>query len=314
MTTVSIFGAGQLGTAVARILNDRGRYAVRGPFGIRDRASALEGGADLVLIATTTRLQHVIDDVRAAISHGSNVLLSAEEAANPWLVDSDLAGAVHQEAISAGVTVVGAGLNPGLIFDAMVLTVLGAVSDDIDITVRRTVDISGFGPAVLDRIGVGTTPEEFERGVAAGDILGHAGFPQSMSIVGAATGRDFSVIRTELRPVVTDRVIDLLDGRKVEAGQAAGVDQTYRCLEEGHVWYTAQFVGHVAPAVAGLHLCDVITLHQDDHVIHEVRVTPSFDSQVGSQHVLANSVGRVIAAPAGWLTVASLPPAAHSSR
>ncbi len=311
LASVSVYGAGQLGHGVAQILGDRGGHSVRGPFGRSERATALTGGADLVLIATTTRLRDVIDDVRLAVSSGSNVLVSAEESANPWLVNEELADTVHGEALMAGVTVVGAGLNPELIFDALVLTILGAAPDDVDITVRRTVDISGFGPTVLGRIGVGISPEEFARAVAAGDILGHAGFPQSMSVVGRAIGRAMSAIDASLLPVVTDQAIALSDGRTIDAGLTAGVDQTYRAVEQGHTWYTAKFVGHVAPASAGLHLADAITLHRGDEIVQEVRATPCFPSQAGSQHVLANSVDRAIAAPPGWLTVADLPPAAR---
>ncbi len=309
MASVSIYGAGQLGHGIAQILNERGSHAVRGPMGRDQRAMALTSGVDLVIIATTTRLRDVVDDVRVAIASGSNVLVSAEESANPWLVNAELADAVHGEAVSAGVTVVGAGLNPGLIFDALVLTILGTAPDDADITVRRTVDISGFGTTVLNRIGVGISPEEFATGVAAGDILGHAGFPQSMSVVGRAIGRTVSEIHPSLHPIVTDREVTLPDGRTVPAGCSAGVDQTYRAMENGHAWYTAQFIGHVAPTSIGLKLADVITLHRGDDVVQEIRATPCFPSQSGSQHVLANSVDRVIAAPPGWLTVADLPPA-----
>jgi 4-hydroxy-tetrahydrodipicolinate reductase len=309
VANVSIYGAGQLGQGVARILVRRDGNSVRGPFGRDQRTPALTSGADLVLIATTTRLRDVIDDVRLAVASGSNVLVSAEESANPWLVNESLADTVHDEALAAGVTVVGAGLNPGLIFDALVLTILGAAPDNVDITVQRTVDISGFGPTVLGRIGVGISPEGFARGVATGDILGHAGFPQSMSVVGRAIGRSASTIDATLRPMVADHSITLTDGRTIDAGLTAGVDQTYRAIDQGHTWFTAQFIGHVAPERAGLHLSDVITVHCGGEIVQEVRATPCFPSQSGSQHVLANSVDRVIAARPGWLTVADLPPA-----
>jgi 4-hydroxy-tetrahydrodipicolinate reductase len=314
VATVSVYGAGQLGRGVAEILVARGTHTVRGPFGRDERAAALTDGADLVLIATTTRLRDVVDDVRLAVAGGSNVLVSAEESAHPWSVDAEVAEQVHREAVAAGVTVVGAGLNPGLVFDALVLTVLGAAPDDVDITVRRTVDISGFGPTVLARIGVGVRPQEFARAVAAGEILGHAGFPQSMAVVARATGRSVPSIEADLRPLVTERAIGLPDGRAVAAGLTAGVEQTYRAVERGHTWYAATFVGHVAPGSVGLELADVITLHRGDEVVQEVRATPCFPSQSGSQHVLASSVDRVVAAAPGWLTVADLPPASAQGR
>jgi hypothetical protein len=40
-----------------------------------------------------------------------------------------------------------------------------------------------------------------------------------------------------------------------------------------------------------------------------MEIAGGLPSQAGSAAVLANSVTRVAAAPAGWLTVAALPPA-----
>ena len=54
MSSVSIFGRGQLGTSVAVLLGDNPRYQVTGPFGRDQRVLALQSGVDLVIIATTT--------------------------------------------------------------------------------------------------------------------------------------------------------------------------------------------------------------------------------------------------------------------
>ena len=314
MARVSIFGSGQLGTGIASILRGRGEHVVDGPFGRADRERALGSGADVVVIATTTRLVDVVDDIRAAVVGGSNVLVSAEECANPYLVDPGIASDVHDAAVRAGVTVLGAGLNPGLVFDALVLTILGAAPDDVDVRVERTVDISGFGTSVLRRIGVGLTPHEFSDGVATGTVLGHAGFPQSISIVGRARGIPVPAIEPHLAGVVTPTSLTLPDGREVAAGLTAGVDQSYRATLDGRIWYEARFRGHVAPGLVGWTLADVITISRDGEVLQEVSARPCFPAQSGSQHVLANSIDRVVAARPGWLSVADLPPAAWSGR
>lgn len=306
---VSIYGAGQLGHGVAGILRGRGRHEVLGPFDRLSRATALSPGADVVLIATTTRMHDVLDDIASAVSSGSNVLVSAEECANPWLVDPSAADRLNDLAIRAGVSILGAGLNPGLVFDSLVLTLLGACPDAVDLTVTRTVDLSGFGATVHGRLGIGYSGADFARGTASGAILGHAGFPQSMSIVGRALGRPLGKIQPRIDPIFTSEEIVLSDGRIIEAGRTAGVEQRYEAVLDGHAWYVANFVGHVAPTQAGLVLSDVITLRLGDQTIQEFRSTPCFPAQTGSQHVLANSVDRILDAPAGWLTVADLPPA-----
>lgn len=119
MSSVAIYGDGQLGNSVAGLLRRRGGYEVRGPFGRDEVDAALDGGADVVVIATTTLLRDVAADIRRAVEHGSNVLVSAEEAANPFLADATIAADLHECAMDRGVSIAGAGVNPGLIFDGL---------------------------------------------------------------------------------------------------------------------------------------------------------------------------------------------------
>jgi hypothetical protein len=190
-----------------------------------------------------------------------------------------------------------------------VLTLLGAAPDDVIIDVRRVVDISGFSPTIQRRLGIGYTPRQFDERVGEGEILGHAGFPQSISVVGRATGRPTFQIQPEMSPILTEEPITLGNGTTIPAGHSAGVDQTYRAVHQGKCWYTARFLGHVALQSVGLVPQDTITLLRGEEVYQEVKITPAFQPQIGSRHMLANSIDRVQAAPPGWLTVADLPPA-----
>lgn len=311
MSSVAIFGAGQLGTNVADILREHGRHEVLGPFGRDARNTALDGGATIVIIATTSRFHDVAPDIMRAIDAGSNVLVSAEECANPWLVDPVLADEIDQRARKRAVTVVGAGLNPGLIFDALVITLLGAIPRGCSIEVSRIVNIGKFGPAVLARLGVGVGESDFRRGVEDGSILGHAGFPQSMSIVARGLGIVIDNITEQIDPIMTSDAITLASGETIVAGQSVGVRQTYKAFVGNEVWFTAVFDGHVQPSLLGWNPSDTIVLRRDGTVERTVVIEPGLPSQSGSQSMIANSVDRVIEATPGWLTVADLPPAAH---
>lgn len=309
VTRISIYGAGQLGTAVAGILSDNPRYSVAGPFGRADRELALMSGADAVIIATTTRLSDVAPDIEVAVASGSNVLVSAEEAAYPWVVDAALANRLDELARGQSVTIAGTGVNPGLLFDSLVLTLLGAAPRDCTIHVRRVVDISGFGATVLRRIGVGSLPHEFESAVVGGRILGHAGFPQSMAIVAAALGLEIDAINKSLGAVYTDSDIDLQGRFTVRAGESAGVDQTYTAIVSGRPWFICHFFGHVALDRVGREPTDDIDLTHKRRPYQSLKLRPGVNAQSGSQNMTANSVDRVIAARSGWVTLAELAPA-----
>ncbi|MEY2798958.1 MAG: hypothetical protein RIS22_1224, partial [Actinomycetota bacterium] len=154
MATVAIYGAGQLGSTVAEILKDVPQHKVIGVFGRSERSNALTSGADVVIIATTTKFKDVAADIQLAVESGSHVLVSSEECAYPWAVDRALADSLDALAKSKRVSIAGTGVNPGLIFDSLVLTLLGAAPRGCTVAVRRTVNISGFGATVLRRLGM----------------------------------------------------------------------------------------------------------------------------------------------------------------
>ena len=317
MATVSIYGAGQLGSAVAAGLRERGSHSVAGPFARKDRALALNSGADVVLIATTTLFKDVADYIRDAVNAGSNVLVSAEECAYPWAVDKELADELDHLAKKNGVSIAGAGLNPGLIFDALVATLLGPTpsgfnsdgSSKTTVVVRRTVNIAGFGAPVLRRIGVGVTEEEFKQKVTRGEILGHAGFPQSMSVVADALGIEIQRIDKELLPVIAQESIDLPDRFIIEPGQSAGVNQTYTAIAKGKPWFTSHFFGHVDLNGIGRVAQDEIEISIDQKVHQTISLNPGIGAQIGSQNMVINSIERIIEAEPGWVTVTEMAPA-----
>ena len=309
MVTVAIYGRGQLGRGVAELLQTQQSLRVLGPYSRADRETVLTLGAEVVIIATTTRFRDVAADVEAALLAGSNVLVSAEECAYPFAVDADLANKLHALAVERGVTVVGCGVNPGLIFDALVLTLLGTAPRDCTIAVHRTVNIGNFGSTVLRRIGIGVTREAFESAVSQETILGHAGFPQSMWVVASAVDLDIDRITKELNPVISDVEIDLPGRFVIKPGESAGVEQIYTAIVDGQCWFTARFSGHVRPDTIGWDLSDDIGLYREGKLYEQVLIRPCIGSQTGSQNMVANSIDRILRAPPGWLTVADLIPA-----
>ena len=303
---VAIYGAGQLGSNVARILAQRPDMVVEGPGGREARQAVLASGADVVVIATTSFLRDVAPDIRLAVESGSNVIVSAEEAAYPWATDRELADELDALARRHEVTVLGGGLNPGFAFDALVLAAVGPAERVSAIRVERVVDLSGFGETVLRRIGVGFDEAAFAAGTAAGSITGHIGFPQSMRVVAGALGLTIERIDRTISPIFGEREHR---ARHVTVPErcSAGFEQRYTAIVDGVPWFEAFFIGHVEPVAIGKPPRDEIWI-EGEPPLHYL-VSPGFNAQSGSSGLIANSVRRVAAAAPGWLTVADLPSA-----
>lgn len=305
---VAFYGAGQVSTNTAEILRRRAGIEVLGPYGRDRRDDALRSGADVVVIATTSFLADIADDVRDAVEAGSNVITTAEEAAYPWANDAAIAVRLDALARSRSVTVLGAGLNPGFAFDALVVTACGVVPEVASLLVERVVDLSGFGATVLNRIGVGHSADSFEEGRRSGRVTGHVGFPQSMRVVAGRLGVRIERIDRELEPIFAERRL-VASSLTVEPGQTAGFRQRYIASADGARWFEALFTGHVSPGEIGLESRDSITIRGPYGDVN-LAVTPGMNPQSGSSSIVANSIRRLVAAPPGWTTVADLPPAA----
>jgi hypothetical protein len=304
---VSIYGAGGVGRAVAAILARRRGYDVLGPFSRAEREVALRSGADVVLVATTSFLGEIAEDLREAVEAGSNVITTAEEAAFPWHFDEQLASELDALARARKVTILGAGLNPGFVFDALVLTASGVVATVDAIRVERVVDLSGFSTAILRRLGIGFGPADFAAGVAAGTITGHIGFPQSMRIVARALRLELERVERHIEAIEAEAE-HRLAGFIVRPGESAGFRQRYVGVVGGRPWFEALFLGHVDPEGAGLQTRDEISITGDGPPLR-LAVEPGINPQAGAPSVIANSLERLVAAEPGWRTVADLPPA-----
>src|SRR4029078_12749156 len=79
---------------LTRIGQDLGEVARVQHLGVEisgDRAAVLRTPADIAVIATTSFLRDLADDIRAAVQAGLNVICTGEELAFPWAVDAALA-------------------------------------------------------------------------------------------------------------------------------------------------------------------------------------------------------------------------------
>jgi 2,4-diaminopentanoate dehydrogenase len=304
---VSIYGAGQAGSAVGNLLRRRPGFSVRGPFRRDQRSRALSSGADAVVIATTSFISEVSADIRTAVEAGSNVITTAEEAAYPWHYGETVATELDALAREKHVTILGAGFNPGFAFDALTLTASGVVPSVTSLRVERVVDLSGFSHTILRRLGIGYSSSDFEAGAASGSITGHIGFAQSMRIVARRMGLNIEKIEGSVQAILAEVAYETRAIR-VETGQSAGFRQRYVATVKGISWFEADFLGHISPADAGFPTKDEILISSDSGDVH-LAIRPGINPQVGSSSLIANSIRRLVAAPAGWLTVADLPPA-----
>jgi 4-hydroxy-tetrahydrodipicolinate reductase len=285
---------------------DVGELAGGDPIGVpvSSLSTALSAPADALLIATTSFLRDVEADIRAGIEAGLNVVCTAEEMASPWDMDAALAESLDEAARRAGVTVIGAGANPGYIYEVVGLALTGAVWRADRISVRRVVDLSGFSAGVQRRLGIGFDPVTFAEKVRTHQVFGHIGFPHTIRTFARRLGVAVERIDETVEPILADHPITST-AVPVATGESAGMQQRTIGVVDGRPWFTAEFIGHVELAAAGMEPQDSYEIDGLPNV--RAAVSPGFNPQWTTAGALANILPLVVDARPGLISVTDLP-------
>ncbi len=162
--------------------------------------AALATPADVVLHATGSFLPDVMPQLLACIGAGKNVVSTCEELAYPWVRHPALAAELDREARKAGVAVLGTGINPGFLLDALVLAVSGACLNVRSVRGERIVDVSKRRVQLQRKVGVGLSAAEFRERLATGRF-GHVGLKESAWLLAAGLGWELESLEETLEPV-----------------------------------------------------------------------------------------------------------------
>lgn len=287
------------GSTVGDLLGRRCDVPVTG-----DAAAVLAREPEVVCICTRSNLDEVSDQVEAAVRAGANVLCTAETLAYPWASDPDWAERFEDMAVEHDVSILGTGINPGFMLDALIVA-WSSVCLRIDrIEAQRINDLSPFGPTVMQSQGVGTTVEEFERGVAEGTIVGHIGFPESIGLIADAIGWEIDEVVETREPIITN-VPRETPHVKVEPGDVCGCRHIGRGYSNGELKIELVHPQQIHPHLEGVETGDYITIIGDPEI--HMANTPEIPGGIGTYASTGNYIPLIVDAPAGILTVTDLP-------
>ena len=214
---------GAVDAAPALIGEDAGEIAgLARPLGVAvsgDWASV--PAADVAVVCTTSRLADLRPVVATAFERGLDVVSTCEPLAGPSADDPD-AAALDVLARRWHHRLLGVGVNPGFVMDALPLLLTAGQTRIDAVRVRRVVDAATRRPQLAAKVGAGLTPAEFAVGVRRGD-LGHVGLPASARLIAGGLGWDIDELRETIRPVMGPD------------GLCAGARQRLRATERGQV-------------------------------------------------------------------------------
>ena len=216
---VAIWGFGAMGSGMAKMINSKSGFDLVGVCDTNDkfvRKSIFEllGSnnpydhdvvvesdivkmmkdkyPEIVLLATDSFTKGAFPKIKLLLEHGANVISTAEEMAYPKANEPKLAKTIDELAKRAGKTVLGTGVNPGMMMDLLAIVMSGVMTEVDGIQISRVNSLSPFGPTVMEEQGVGLSLEEYHNKESKGDISGHVGFRESAMMIAEALGLELA--------------------------------------------------------------------------------------------------------------------------
>ncbi len=262
------------------------------------------GAADVVLLATDSFTGKAFDKMKFILEQKINCVTTAEEMAYPQAQEPELAKQLDEIAKANGVSVLGTGINPGLIMDYLVLVLSGACEEVDHITAKRINSLSPFGPAVMEEQGVGFTVDKFNDLNDKGELAGHVGFEESIQMMADAIGWKLDGVRTSKEAIVSS-VYRKAPYAEVQAGDVAGVNMLGFGTVDGEDKIEMVHPQQVEPQLEGVDTGDYIILKGEPNI--SMAITPEVPGGIGTIAMIVNSIPNIINATPGLKTMIDLP-------
>lgn len=254
--------------------------------------------ADAVIHTTSSYFDLFKHQIVEILKAGLDIVSTAEELAFPWLAHPEEAAEVDEVAKRVGKTVLGTGVNPGFIMDALPLA-LTAICQRVDrVEVTRLINASTRRGPFQAKIGSGLTVEEFEARMAAGR-MGHVGLPESVGMVFHTLGRELAGYDSFVEPVVAQQLVTTAHF-EVQPGQVIGLKQVARGYTTETEFMTLTFVAALDAGEDG----DTIKISGKPDLEVKLKGT---NGDLATVAIAVNAVRRVADAAPGLVTMRDLP-------
>jgi hypothetical protein len=253
---------------------------------------------DLVIHTTSSYFDLFKDQIVEILEAGLDVVSTAEELSFPWLAHPEQAAEIDAVAKRVGKTVLGTGVNPGFIMDALPLSLM-AICQRVDrVEVTRIINASTRRGPFQAKIGAGMTVDAFNAKMAEGR-MGHVGLPESVGMVFDTLGRKLARYESSVEPVVADQPVKT-EHFDVQAGQVRGLKQVARGYTEEEEFMTLTFVAALEAGEDG----DTVRIVGKPDLEVQLKGT---NGDIATVAIAVNAVRRVLDAAPGLVTMRDLP-------
>jgi hypothetical protein len=318
--SVMFYGLGPIGAAVARQVASRKGFKIAGGIDIdpakvgRDlgtvigldrklRVTVTDDAAgelkrkkpDVVVLCTNSALKQIVPQIETILKARVPIVSTTEELSYPVGKNRALAKKIDALAKKAKVAVLGTGVNPGFVMDALPIALTGVCERVDNVRIDRIQDARVRRLPFQQKIGSGLTTEQFRKKVADGSVR-HVGLTESVTMIADAFGWKLDKVTDEIAPKMAEQTVE---------SEFLAVDPGYVCgiVQDGVGWKNGKpiITLHMEAYLGAPESYDSIVIDGVPRL--EQKISGGVHGDIATASITVNSIPKVIAAQPGLRTM-----------
>jgi hypothetical protein len=250
---------------------------------------------DIVVLCTSSLIKKVMPQIETILESKAAIISTTEELSYPGYTHIRQARQIHAWAKKARVAVLGTGINPGFVMDALPIT-LTAVCERVDrVEVNRVQDARLRRLPFQQKIGAGLTTEQFQKEVREGSVR-HVGLTESIAMIADALGWTLDRISDDVQPKLA-MVTVASEFLAVDPGYVSGIVQEGVGYRKGR----AAIRLHLEAYLGAPESYDSVDIEGSPNL--SMKIAGGIQGDLGTASIVVNSIARVLAAPPGLHTM-----------
>lgn len=254
---------------------------------------------DVALVTTSSDLRKCAPTFEALLARGVPAVSTCEELIYPWLRHRALAERLDACAKQGGAQLLGTGVNPGFLMDALPVFATAVCNDVRSLSVARIQDATPRRVPFQKKIGAGLDRAGFQKGIDEG-WLRHVGLGESLHFCAHYLGFSVESWSETIEPVIATRELDCKLG-KIAVGQCAGVRQVAVGIVGGKPLLRYEFQAAIGQADPH----DRVLLESDPPI--DLVLRGGVHGDVATSAIALNALRAIVEATPGLHTMATVP-------
>lgn len=258
---------------------------------------------DCAIVSTSSDLARCADTFRTILKRGVSIVSTCEELLYPWLRHSPLAEELDTLARETGTRLVGTGVNPGFMMDALPVAATAVCRHVRRVHVWRIQDATTRRVPFQKKIGAGLDDAAFNARIKDGSLR-HVGLGESLHFISRYLHLDVSRWEETIEPVRAERDLSCELG-PIRKGVASGVRQVARGwnARDSEPVVRLEFQAAIGQQNPPAH--DRVRIEAEPVI--DLTITGGVHGDVATTAITLNAVRPLLSAPPGLHTMATMP-------